>query len=497
MEIPFRIFLVFTLCGGASAVLFGHRAHNPGVEEQSKSYEYNTSYYNVLVDHFGFANSDTYAMRYLTSVTHWDHNGGPIFFYTGNEGDIAWFCNNTGFMWDIAPEFQAMLVFAEHRYYGESLPYGTDSYKDKQHLDFFTAEQALADFADLIRYIKSTVPGASNSAVIAFGGSYGGMLAAWLRMKYPSSVIGSLAASAPIWQFTGLTGCETQVQIVTKDFRKASPACAKNIRRSWDVMTKFGKTASGRQTLFTNLRLCDPLKTSSDVEGIKSWLSEVYDNLAMVDYPYAASFLEPLPAYPIKVVCSYINKTEPSDDQLLLDLANGLNVYFNYTGSAKCFNASQAATGDLSDEGWGYQSCTEMVMPYCSDGVQDMFPVVKWDEAKEAAQCQKTWQVTPRPQWINLQFGGKDIQAASNIIFSNGQLDPWSAGGVLESLSDTLIAIIIPEGAHHLDLRAKNYDDPPSVTKARETEKTIMRQWIKSYYIDNKTNFMNNKNVKL
>ncbi len=35
-------------------------------------------------------------------------------------------------------------------------------------------EQALADYAVLIDYLKATTPGANTSAVIAFGGSYGG-----------------------------------------------------------------------------------------------------------------------------------------------------------------------------------------------------------------------------------------------------------------------------------------------------------------------------------
>lgn len=112
-------------------------------------------------------------------------------------------------MWEIAEEFQALLVFAEHRYYGESLPYGAESFSDKNKLGYLTSQQALADYVDLITYLKiknhrkirsinSHVYDTAMSddeltlanPVIAFGGSYGGMLSAWIRMKYPAVVEG-------------------------------------------------------------------------------------------------------------------------------------------------------------------------------------------------------------------------------------------------------------------------------------------------------------------
>ena len=43
---------------------------------------------------------------------------------TGNEADVSLYVESTGLMWENAPAFNALLVFAEHRYYGESLPFG-------------------------------------------------------------------------------------------------------------------------------------------------------------------------------------------------------------------------------------------------------------------------------------------------------------------------------------------------------------------------------------
>lgn len=42
----------------------------------------------------------------------------------------------------------------------------------------------MMDYVKLIKSLKSQDK-YKNSAVIAFGGSYGGMIAAWIRMKYP------------------------------------------------------------------------------------------------------------------------------------------------------------------------------------------------------------------------------------------------------------------------------------------------------------------------
>lgn len=63
------------------------------------------------------------------------------------------------------------------------------------------------------------------------------------------------------------------------------------------------------------------------------------------------------------------------------------------------------------------KACTEMVMPMCSDGVNDMFEPQKWDFHAYSDDCFKEWGVRPRPSWITTLYGGKNISHHSNIVF--------------------------------------------------------------------------------
>ncbi|KAF0686759.1 hypothetical protein As57867_021395, partial [Aphanomyces stellatus] len=160
----------------------------------------NETYITQALDHFT-AHHATYQQRYFTCGEHWNYPDGPIFFYTGHEGDAESFLQATGLMWENAAEFGALLVFAEHRYFGKSFPKIANA-TFLESLRFLSSEQALADYAVLVRHVKDTF-NAEESPVIAFGGSYAGMLAAWFRMKYPHLVDGAIAASAPLLAFEG------------------------------------------------------------------------------------------------------------------------------------------------------------------------------------------------------------------------------------------------------------------------------------------------------
>ncbi|XP_071726450.1 uncharacterized protein [Rutidosis leptorrhynchoides] len=451
---------------------------------------YKTKYYTQILDHFNYdpQSYQTFQQRYLINDTFW---GGPkinapIFIYTGNEGNIEWFAQNTGFMYDIAPEFKALIVFLEHRYYGQSIPYGGDrkkAYKNPKTLGYLSSTQALADYATLIIDLKKNLS-AIDSPVIVFGGSYGGMLAAWFRLKYPHVAIGALASSSPILQFENITSQYSFNNIITQDFRSESENCYKVLKGSWKQIEDTAKTKGGLELLRKSFHICKNYISGDSIEG---WLATAYVYTAMTDYPTPSNFLSPMPAYPIRQMCKAIDNPSFGNDTFA-KLYHAASVYYNYTGDVSCFDINDNSDPhDLG--GWQWQACTEMIMPTNGNNEESIFPASTDNYTERAQSCEYFYKVQPRPAWITTEFGGHDIKRVlkrfgSNIIFFNSLRDPWSGGGVLKNISKSIIAIVEKEGAHHVDLRFKTDKDPEWLKNARKKEIGIMKGWISEYNRD-------------
>lgn len=89
----------------------------------------------------------------------------------------------------------------------------------------------------------------------------------------------------------------------------------------------------------------------------------------------------------------------------------------------------------------------------------------------------------PRLGWLETWAGGyaiADQKLTSNLIWSNGKLDPWSGGGFLRP-SDALpggAVFVMEHTAHHQDLRAPVAADPQELKDVRAKEMEIIRGWI-------------------
>lgn len=546
----------------------------------------------------------------------------PILFYVGNESPVEEYINNTGLMWNLGRDIHAHLVFAEHRYFGKSVP----QLKGVQNcLAFCTSSQALADYASLVSHLKQNIlPNAQRSAVVAFGGSYGGMLAAWARMKYPTSFQGAIAASAPIWGFPldniQLDGSQIPVTRSASTEGGATDTCKDNILAAWPIMRELGKTQQGRDLMVDAFDLCpvgpdnaSPLPTPKSVETLIQYGHQPWFELAEGDYPFPSEYItyavastpSPLPAWPVRVACHSVGidvdiqvKGNTSDvlfdvvidggkqtihvdwnatsttsnmenkenkknnntatknvnaladstsvQKLMQGLSSAIGVWYNVSGQKKCYHldgsdgapptsapptstpptgtpptgtppttfsamsnkSTSVCTADSIPGGnaaaWSVLCCNEnlnLVNTLVSGVGNDMFwpPSVfprTWNRTQvivdSSGPCYEDYAShglygvpttsDPFANWLNVYYGGLDgPQESSNIVFSNGLLDPWSAAGVIDNISSSVVSVLLKYGGHHLDLFFPDENDPPCAIEARKIEQENVVKWVSEY----------------
>ncbi|MCH82400.1 lysosomal pro-X carboxypeptidase-like protein, partial [Trifolium medium] len=343
-----------------------------------------------------------------------------------------------------------------------------------KNMGYFNSAQALADYAAVLIHIKKVLH-AERSPVVVVGGSYSGMLATWFRLKYPHLAIGALASSAPILFMDDLIQPNAYFDVISRDFKEASASCYKTIRNSWFEIDKIASRPNGLLTLSERFNTCMPLNHSVE---LSDYLKGMYMHAAQYNMP---------PDYPVNRICNAIDQASFGSN-ILDKIYSGLVA--GYGNQTLCIDTNPTIPS-WHFMGWGWQICTEMVIPI-GIGNDTMFQPSPFNLKNYVKKCKKDYGVATRPHWISTYYGGKNIKlvlrrSSSNIIFSNGLKDPYSSGGVLTNLSKSLVAITTVNGSHCLDLMVSQQTDPKWLIDQRKKEIKIIKGWIKQYYNDLRT----------
>jgi lysosomal Pro-X carboxypeptidase len=322
--------------------------------------------FRVPVDHFSQFTDPrpTFVLRYLDCTTFCKNSSAtnptpcPIIFYPGNEAPITAFANASGRLFELAERFSARVIFAEERYYGTSIPQTSTRQRqgvgralgsatvgagvaqsadvnlsslhveatariDGHAYEYLSTEQVLADYAALLGSL-----GATETRVVAIGGSYGGMLAVYMRLKYGWLVDGALGSSAPLNGGSGGTSPSTFYDITAADYD-----CAADIRGAFLDLLAALRTPSGLERVRATFELCTPL-LESQTDVLVAVLQAAFGTLAELDYPYAVDFItSKLPANPTTFACAAFERASGGS---LVQLAAAAAVAYNSTGSSKC-----------------------------------------------------------------------------------------------------------------------------------------------------------------
>jgi lysosomal Pro-X carboxypeptidase len=249
-------------------------------------------------------------------------------------------------------------------------------------------------------------------------------------------------------------------------------------------------------------KTCIPITKVSDFAFLEAAVDDAVVYLSQYNYPYEASSINPMPAYPVRYACekmkqlkkvdllrklsSYTNSSLYNDNDSpklnLQYLKVAVDTFLNYTGKLACFEIGNGAAPDHFI--WEFQACTQMIFPLSKNGISDMFNPYPWNEEEYKTHCDIIWKGPFNPKWPFNYYGGRDFKADSkgfsNIFFINGKMDPWNSGCPQESGNEKVL-IYLADAGHHMDIRLPDERDDNSIKEARNIMRQVLRKWISEY----------------
>jgi len=128
---------------------------------------------------------------------------------------------------------------------------------------------------------------------------------------------------------------------------------------------------------------------------------------------------------------------------------------------------------------WTYQTCTEFGYFQTTDSANQPFgDLVPLSFYTDICRDAFGFHFNPRINDTNDFYGGNNPVGATNILFVNGDIDPWHALSITHDLTPTLQAILIDGTAHCADMLPAGPQDPPGLAIAQSQIATQIGYWL-------------------
>lgn len=461
-------------------------------------------YLDQLADHFSDS-TVTWPHRYYVSDNYWGgpKNGNPIFMIMGGEGSVRNILYP--FVSEVlAKEFNGYVLQTEHRFYGKSQPNNKQMSEatNEELRDMLSPEQAMADYVQLLRYVQADL-GCSTDRnsphycpVITIGASYPGFLAAMMRFVYPDVVDIAYASSAPLPLYAQEVDEYVYFEKITNVAEESHPGCAAAVKQTLLDMEDILQQESQHKRVAKEIGICvDTLP--SYITSIEIFRNAVSMTAATSFADFNMAYYPPNDSQDLVAACKTFTKKglsslekmkafyqlKSSGDMGCFDLRTEVPEGANATvTSADWSGVGDGNTGRM----WDFQTCRDLVV-HAGFSKQSMFIPRKWTLEWLTDHCETRFGVTPQPYHMVDMWGFDDLvgNGGSYMLFTNGLNDGWSVASHLEDLSDTILALNFPNGAHHSDLGHDwPLNDTEDIEKGHVRIVEILGGWLDDLYGD-------------
>ena len=456
---------------------------------QSTTSDCNYEWMTQPIDHHGATNG-TFQQRFSV-FSEFFKPGGPIMFFQGEES-WALDCANTTVQYTYARELKGIAVSLEHRYFGQSLPFG-DASHTPENMEYLSLDNVMADAVAFISQIKENYTGAADSKAIVASGSYGGFLAAAFRLSRPDTFYGALASAGPVPNKGFVNSTDPNIYNwwtwVNRVYLDRSAEASAKIKRAFKVL-QSRLASTDIASLKDQLGLCTSpsLNDTVSLGQLRTFLTLVFSQAVELNYPVPQPGRAPVANAVDEVIKIALDEDDPMQ---ILNRTFWLWYGAEGPGHANCFNFTDSnfaskAVWLIEQTPFRYIVCS--YFPLRSNFIPNgtIFLPTGTDAVKLSAEnCQRQWGITPltdKEIEERYHFSPADIQKSTRIIWSNGEFDPVSAVSVsyLPPSVDPCASrmILTSNMAHCEDLFLPGSSDRVTITQLREKEIAIFKEWL-------------------